>query len=358
MSVVMTAKWMGAAGVATQRKPPPAMFVFGDSLVDYGNNNYLKSLTKANYKPYGIDFPGHIATGRYCNGRLVPDFISEFMGAESVSPYLYPNATLQDWERGVNFASAGAGILLDTGYLFNERLVFQKQLSAFLTVRQNLTSGRLGVNGTNDLVSKALFLINVGSNDYINNYMLPPSLSPRIKKYGLVEYQNLLIGTFRHDLQALHDAGARKIVVSNLGPIGCIPQQLALWSRNGSCVTHTNRIAFSYNAGLKNMLQGLRKQLPDAHFLYMDVYHVVMDHIKSPGLGGFKHRSSACCGAGPFNGLIICNPFGNLCSNRSEYIFWDAFHPTEAFNSQLAHRVMYGPKEDVSPINIQQLLDL
>lgn len=40
------------------------------------------------------------------------------MGAESVSPYLYPNATLQDWERGVNFASAGAGILLDTGYLF------------------------------------------------------------------------------------------------------------------------------------------------------------------------------------------------------------------------------------------------
>ncbi|KAG6544185.1 hypothetical protein Mapa_014385 [Marchantia paleacea] len=77
MSVVMSAKWMGAAGVATQQKPPPAMFVFGDSLVDYGNNNYLHSLAKANYKPYGVDFPGHIPTGRYCNGRLVPDFISK-----------------------------------------------------------------------------------------------------------------------------------------------------------------------------------------------------------------------------------------------------------------------------------------
>ncbi|KAG6544186.1 hypothetical protein Mapa_014386 [Marchantia paleacea] len=187
--------------------------------------------------------------------------------------------------------SAEDRIYCTCGILQNQRLVFQKQLAAFLTVRQNLTSGRLGVNGTNDLVNKALFLINVGSNDYINNYMLPPSLSPRIKKYGLVEYQNLLIGTFRHNLQALYDAGARKIAVSNLGPMGCIPHQLALWSRNGSCVTHTNRIAFSYNAGLKNMLEGMRNQLPDAQFLYMDIYHVVMDHIKRPGLGG---KSKSC----------------------------------------------------------------
>lgn len=44
----------------------PAMFMFGDSLVDNGNNNYyLSSLAKANYYPYGIDFFQGL-TQRFC----------------------------------------------------------------------------------------------------------------------------------------------------------------------------------------------------------------------------------------------------------------------------------------------------
>ncbi|KAK2400144.1 hypothetical protein QL285_049870 [Trifolium repens] len=34
------------------------MFVFGDSLVNNRNNKKLHSIAKANYMPYGIDFPG------------------------------------------------------------------------------------------------------------------------------------------------------------------------------------------------------------------------------------------------------------------------------------------------------------
>ncbi|KAK1371862.1 hypothetical protein POM88_037954 [Heracleum sosnowskyi] len=33
------------------------MFVFGDSLVDNGNNNFLETVIKADYLPYGMDFP-------------------------------------------------------------------------------------------------------------------------------------------------------------------------------------------------------------------------------------------------------------------------------------------------------------
>lgn len=53
----------------------PASFVFGDSLLDVGNNNYIVSLAKANHDPYGIDFG--MATGRFSNGRTVADVISE-----------------------------------------------------------------------------------------------------------------------------------------------------------------------------------------------------------------------------------------------------------------------------------------
>ncbi|URE23208.1 GDSL-like Lipase/Acylhydrolase [Musa troglodytarum] len=56
---------------------PPANFVFGDSLVDAGNNNYITTFSKANYVPNGIDFPGHEPTGRYTNGRTIVDVLGK-----------------------------------------------------------------------------------------------------------------------------------------------------------------------------------------------------------------------------------------------------------------------------------------
>lgn len=54
----------------------PALYVFGDSLVDVGNNNYLTlSIAKANHRHYGIDFPTHKPTGRFSNGKNAADFL-------------------------------------------------------------------------------------------------------------------------------------------------------------------------------------------------------------------------------------------------------------------------------------------
>lgn len=52
----------------------PCLFVLGDSLFDNGNNNNLLTTAKANYPPYGIDFPDG-PTGRFTNGRNVADFL-------------------------------------------------------------------------------------------------------------------------------------------------------------------------------------------------------------------------------------------------------------------------------------------
>lgn len=56
----------------------PALFVFGDSLIDNGNNNNIPSFAKANYFPYGIDFNGG-PTGRFCNGLTMVDGIGTFL---------------------------------------------------------------------------------------------------------------------------------------------------------------------------------------------------------------------------------------------------------------------------------------
>jgi hypothetical protein len=53
-----------------------AFFVFGDSLVDNGNNNYLATTARADAPPYGVDYPTRRATGRFSNGLNIPDLIS------------------------------------------------------------------------------------------------------------------------------------------------------------------------------------------------------------------------------------------------------------------------------------------
>lgn len=52
----------------------PALIIFGDSVVDVGNNNNLNTIIKANFPPYGRDFINHRPTGRFCNGKLATDF--------------------------------------------------------------------------------------------------------------------------------------------------------------------------------------------------------------------------------------------------------------------------------------------
>ena len=51
-----------------------ALYVFGDSYVDSGNNNFLPTISRVNYFPYGINF-GRVPTSRATNVRMVVDFL-------------------------------------------------------------------------------------------------------------------------------------------------------------------------------------------------------------------------------------------------------------------------------------------
>ncbi|RYR72766.1 hypothetical protein Ahy_A02g006979 [Arachis hypogaea] len=101
-----------------QAEAARAFFVFGDSLVDNGNNNFLATTARADSYPYGIDSPSHRASGRFSNGLNMPDLISEKIGSEPTLPYLSPELDGERLLIGANFASAGIGILNDTGIQF------------------------------------------------------------------------------------------------------------------------------------------------------------------------------------------------------------------------------------------------
>ena len=75
--------WLALVFIAVEANPAkqgknatiPALIVFGDSIMDTGNNNRLPTLLKCNFPPYGKDFPGGLATGRFSDGRVPSDLI-------------------------------------------------------------------------------------------------------------------------------------------------------------------------------------------------------------------------------------------------------------------------------------------
>ncbi|KAI5061338.1 hypothetical protein GOP47_0023843 [Adiantum capillus-veneris] len=73
------------------------------------------ALTRPTSIPMGIDYPQRIfPTGRFCNGRLVLDIVASRLNFPLPRAYLSPRTRASALLQGVNYASAGCGILNET----------------------------------------------------------------------------------------------------------------------------------------------------------------------------------------------------------------------------------------------------
>ncbi|KAJ1380579.1 SGNH hydrolase superfamily [Sesbania bispinosa] len=343
-----------AANVFTAKRLLIASFVFGDSLLDVGNNNYILSLAKANHHPFGIDFG--MPTGRFTNGRTVVDIIEQQLGLGFSPPYLAPTTTGSAVLKGVNYASGAAGILNYTGEIFGGRINFDAQIDNFANTREEIMH-IIGVPAALNLFKKALFTVELGSNDFLDNYLTPVFSIPERVLRSPESFVAIMISRLRVQLTRLFNLGARKIVVANVGPIGCIPY-IRDYSPGAEddCVTFPNELAQLFNTQLKRLVEELRRNLEGSLFVYADVYHVVEDILMNYNDYGFENPNSACCHlAGRFGGLVPCNGLSKICEDRSKYVFWDTYHTSEAANVIIADRFLNGDANDISPINICQL---
>ncbi|PIN19220.1 Triacylglycerol lipase [Handroanthus impetiginosus] len=336
-------------------KYTPANFVFGDSLVDTGNNNYILSLSKADFFPNGIDFGR--PTGRYTNGRTIVDIIGEEIGFGFTPPYLAPTTAGATILQGVNYASGGGGILNYTGKVFGGRINLDAQLDNFANTRQEIIS-RIGEAAAMKLLQNALFSVTIGSNDFINNYFTPCLSNLEQKLVSPESFVAAMISRYRNQLMRLYSMGARNIVVANVGPIGCIPFEREVNPSAGDgCVVFPNQVAQMFNSQLKGLVNELSANLEGSRFIYADVYGIVDGIIQNYSSYGFENANSACChSGGRFGGLIPCGPTSKVCEDRSTYVFWDPFHPTDAANSIIAMRLLDGDSSDIWPINIRHLM--
>ncbi|KAL1533729.1 GDSL esterase/lipase-like protein [Salvia divinorum] len=332
------------------------MFVFGSSLVDNGNNNFLtNSLAKADFSPYGVDFPLG-PSGRFTNGENVIDILGKKLKLSDYIPsFTDPSTRCGRIVNGVNFASGGSGILDDTGALAGNVTSLNQQISNFEKVTLPELELQFGNKNSKEILSDFLFVVGSGGNDYSLNYFLGLANT----NVSLEAFTNTVTAILSAQLKRLHEFGARKFVLMAINPNGCSPMALARVPTQEGCVENLNRASAMFNANLKSLVDDIRPQMPGSNLVFVNAYKILSDIISSPRSQGFRDASNSCCevrqvsegGTG-----ILCKRGGSICSNRSEYVFFDGLHPTQAVNDVIATKAFSSLLTDeVYPFNVDNL---
>ncbi|CAK9149244.1 unnamed protein product [Ilex paraguariensis] len=253
----------------------------------------------------------------------------------------------------VNYASAVAGIRDETGQQLGARISFGGQVNNYKNTVSQVVNILGDENTAANYLSKCIYSLGMGSNDYLNNYFMPQYYSSS-RQYTPEQFADVLIQQYSRGIRALYNYGARKFALIGVGQIGCSPNALAQNSPDGrSCVQRINNANRIFNTKLKSLVDVLNRNLTDAKFIYIDAYGIFQDLIS------FRVMKAGCCGVGRNNGQITCLPFQIPCRNRNEYLFWDSFHPTEAANIIVGRRSYSAQSpSDAYPFDIHRLTQL
>ncbi|CAL5354919.1 unnamed protein product [Camellia sinensis] len=299
-----------------------ALYVFGDSTVDAGNNNYIDNAARANFLPYGIDF-NNTPTGRFTNGKTIADFIAILYNLSLPPPYL----SLMEAQRkttmgGINYASAGCGVSPNTKPTEKDCWSLQTQIEAFnRTVQEDLPCMIEDPQELAEYLANSIFFISMGANDYLLNF----------NNHSDPEYfANSLLIQFQCYLQTLYNIGARNLVVNNIGPLGCLPSMINT-TGNGQCDERMNRNIMPYNSQLPKTLKNIQDDHPDATLTLANSHDLLQDVLADTEKYGFTDVKDPCC-RGYVNGKLACIPNSTPCDNRCQYLFFDDSHTSEFAN--------------------------
>lgn len=88
-------------------------------------------------------------------------------------------------------------------------------------------------------------------------------------------------------MQTLYSLGLRKIYITGVAPLGCVPYQRARSvGPPERCVDAVNQILGTFNQGIKSIVDQLNQRLPGAIYVYGNTYGAFGDMLNNPAAFG------------------------------------------------------------------------
>ncbi|QHO14737.1 GDSL esterase/lipase At1g28600 [Arachis duranensis] len=349
---------VGADGGDVKQGRYSSIFSFGDSITDTGNSYFISAELTPNclIPPYGETYFHH-PSGRCSDGRIITDFIADYMGIPHLRPYLafkngaVPRGSIQ---HGLNFAIAGATALNRT-FFEDKGFVVDATTSYSLMVqldwfKELLPSLCTSPSSCKQVLSSSLFIVGeIGVNDY--GYLLEETTELQM----LTPYIHQVVSVITSVIRELINLGAVTLMVPGSIPLGCNPAYLTLLASpnkeeydKAGCLKWLNKFYGQHNELLQIELDRLRVLYPHVNIIYADYFNAALRFYRSPQQFGFcRDFIKVCCGGGGpynFNETAVCGEAGAIaCDDPSEYIYWDGYHFTEAAYRWMAKALFHGP---------------
>ena len=272
------------ATITTRASAYSALYIFGDSLSDSGNNAIVLA---PNTTPVPISSNDFIpsfpyASGHYTNGPVWAEDFASALGL-SASPSLLG---------GTNFASGGAR----TGPLNPGQFPPNLETQVALFLLQNV----------NIAPSSALYVVAGGGDNARDALDAAAACLDAICVQSVI---GAAAQTYAMDIATivgtLELAGATNLVVWNVPDIGLTP---AVESFGPQASFLGTLIAASMNAAELSAIGG------NPGVKLFDLFGLVDDVVGNPGAFGFTNVTDACAR------FTTCDP--------STFVFWDGIHPT------------------------------
>ena len=126
--------------------------------------------------------------------------------------------------------------------------------------------------------------MSLGTNDFLENFYLSPK---RQSQFTVQQYEDFLIGLAGNFIRELYGLGVRKIALTGLPPMGCLPLERTInILGHNKCVEKFNNVALEFNGKLNGLVKRLNKELPGLRLMLADAYTILYQIIKRPSLYG------------------------------------------------------------------------
>ncbi|KAJ3027587.1 UNVERIFIED_CONTAM: hypothetical protein HDU68_003520 [Siphonaria sp. JEL0065] len=257
---------------------------FGDSLSDNGNL----------FKLYGIP-PAPYWNGRFCNGPVWVEQLSEYLSNATLYDFAYAGAT-------ANVTDA-VGVNITATILATSVPDIAQQLATF---EKDPVASKLDHAST-------LYTVFAGGNDI--NYLADQNKVPDVLS---------IAGSVVSMVASLVASGAKNVLLVNMPPLQSSPRL----NRITSMTAQIKQIVDGYNQVLAAGVAALSTHFPEANIVINDI-NGLLTYVATPegaSVFNFANVGDVC----------LNSTAGTICSDPNSYFFWDGIHPSTRGQSYIA----------------------